>query len=127
VAADKKRQGTLLSGGFFALIVADLILAGASSIGGVLAGTAVWGVHMGLTQGVLASLVAETAPADLRGTAFGLFNLVSGIALLIASALAGWLWDVFGPPQTFYAGAGFAALACIGMIARRAGVRPVAI
>jgi len=121
VAADKKQQGTLLSGGFFALIVADLILAKASSISGVLAGTAVWGVHMGLTQGVLAALVAEAAPADLRGTAFGLFNLVSGIALLIASVIAGWLCDVFGSPQTFYAGAAFAALAWIGMIARRAG------
>lgn len=119
VAADQKRQGMLLSGGFFALIVADLILANASSIAGVLAGTAVWGVHMGLTQGVLAALVAQAAPADLRGTAFGLFNLVSGIALLIASALAGWLWDSFGPAQAFYAGAAFAALAWIGMIARR--------
>jgi MFS family permease len=126
VAADKNGQGMLLSGGFFELIVADLILANASAIGGVLAGTAVWGVHMGLTQGVLAALVAETAPADLRGTAFGLFNLVSGIALLIASALAGWLWDAFGPLQTFYAGAGFAALAWIGTIARRPGTRSVA-
>jgi MFS family permease len=125
VAADRKQQGMLLSGGFFALIVADLLLANASSIGGVLAGTAVWGIHMGMTQGVLAALVAETAPADLRGTAFGLFNLVNGIALLIASALAGWLWDVFGPPQTFYTGAGFAALAWMGMIARRAGRRSV--
>src|ERR1700687_633083 len=119
VAADRKQQGMLLSGGFLALIVADLLLANAVSIGGVLAGTAVWGVHMGLTQGVLAALVAETAPADLRGTAFGLFNLVNGIALLIASALAGWLWDSFGPAQTFYVGAGFAALAWIGMTARR--------
>ena len=119
VVADQKRQGMLLSGGFFALIVADVILAHASSMGGVLAGTAVWGVHMGLTQGVLAALVAEAAPADLRGTAFGLFNLVSGIALLIASALAGWLWDSFGPAETFYAGAAFAALAWIGLIARQ--------
>jgi MFS family permease len=125
VAADQKRQGMLLSGGFFALIVADVILAHASSIGGVLAGTAVWGVHMGLTQGVLAALVAEAAPADLRGTAFGLFNLVSGIALLIASALAGWLWDSFGPAQTFYVGAAFAALAWIGLIARRVANPPV--
>jgi predicted MFS family arabinose efflux permease len=123
VAADQKRQGMLLSGGFFALIVADVMLANASSVRGILAGTAVWGVHMGLTQGVLAALVADTAPADLRGTAFGLFNLVSGVALLIASALAGWLWDVFGPPQTFYAGAGFAALAWLAMIARRVGRR----
>jgi MFS family permease len=119
VAADQKRQGMLLSGGFFALIVADVILARASSMGGVLAGTAVWGVHMGLTQGVLAALVAEAAPAELRGTAFGLFNLVSGVALLIASALAGWLWDSFGPAETFYVGAAFAALAWIGLIARR--------
>ena len=119
VAADQKRQGMLLSGGFFALIIADVVLAHASSMGGVLAGTAVWGVHMGLTQGVLAALVAEAAPADLRGTAFGLFNLVSGIALLIASALAGWLWDSFGPAETFYVGAAFAALAWIGLIARQ--------
>jgi MFS family permease len=119
VAADQKRQGALLSGGFFALIIADLILAHASTTGGVLVGSAVWGVHMGLTQGVLAALVAEAAPADLRGTAFGLFNLVSGVALLIASALAGWLWDSFGPAQTFYVGAAFAALAWIGLVARR--------
>jgi MFS family permease len=125
VAADQKRQGMLLSGGFFALIVADVILARASSMGGVLAGTAVWGVHMGLTQGVLAALVAEAAPADLRGTAFGLFNLVSGIALLIASALAGWLWDSFGPAETFYVGAAFAALAWMGLIARRVTNPPV--
>jgi MFS family permease len=125
VAADQKRQGMLLSGGFFALIVADVILAHASSMGGVLAGTAVWGVHMGLTQGVLAALVAEAAPADLRGTAFGLFNLVSGVALLIASALAGWLWDTCGPAETFYVGAAFAALAWIGLIARRVANPPV--
>jgi MFS family permease len=125
VAADQKRQGMLLSGGFFALIVADVILAHASSMGGVLAGTAVWGVHMGLTQGVLAALVAEAAPADLRGTAFGLFNLVSGVALLIASALAGWLWDSFGPAETFYVGAAFAALAWMGLIARRVTNPPV--
>ena len=105
--ADRGRQGALLSGGLVALIVADLILAHAGSVGAVLAGTAVWGLHMGLTQGVLAALVAQAAPADLRGTAFGLFNLVSGVALLVASALAGWLWAVYGPTLTFYAGAAF--------------------
>ncbi|HEV8258847.1 MAG TPA: MFS transporter, partial [Casimicrobiaceae bacterium] len=94
---------------------ADLVLANARSIAIVFAGTAVWGVHMGLTQGVLAALVAATAPADLRGTAFGLFNLVSGIALLTASALAGWLWDAFGPAQTFYAGAVFTALSWLAL------------
>jgi MFS family permease len=79
---------------------------------------------MGLTQGLLAALVAETAPEDLRGTAFGIFSLISGVALLIASALAGWLWDAFGPDVTFLASAGFAALACLGMLARsRSGSR----
>jgi MFS family permease len=123
VAADQKRQGTLLSAGFFALIVADVVLANASSIAMLLAGTAVWGVHMGLTQGVLAAMVADTAPANLRGTAFGLFNLVSGIALLIASALAGWLWDAFGAAHTFYAGAAFAVLAWAVMISPAAVAR----
>ncbi len=126
VAADRKRHGMLLSGGFLALIAADVMLANASSVGGVMAGTAMWGVHMGLTQGVLAALVVEAAPSDLRGTAFGLFNVVGGVALLIASALAGWLWDFFGPAETFYAGAAFAALAWIGFLGRSIGSRPVA-
>ena len=115
VLADRGRQGVLLSGGLIALIVADLILAHAGSVAAVLAGTAVWGIHMGLTQGVLSALVAQTAPADLRGTAFGLFNLVSGIALLLASALAGGLWSAYGPTLTFYAGVAFTALALLGL------------
>jgi MFS family permease len=77
----------------------------------VFLGAALWGLHMGLTQGLLAALVAASAPSDLRGTAFGVFNLVCGVALLIASALAGWLWDAFGPSVTFYAGAGLTLLA----------------
>ena len=115
VLADRGRQGALLSGGLVALIVADLILAHAGSVAAVLAGTAVWGIHMGLTQGVLSALVAQTAPADLRGTAFGLFNLVSGGALLLASALAGWLWSAYGPTLTFYAGVAFTGLALLGL------------
>ena len=78
---------------------------------------------MGLTQGLLAALVAATAPDDLRGTAFGIFNLVCGVALLIASALAGWLWDAYGPAFTFYAGAAFTALAGVGLVFRRGDVR----
>ncbi|HEY2865103.1 MAG TPA: MFS transporter [Casimicrobiaceae bacterium] len=115
VLADRGRQGMLLSAGLLALIVADLVLAHAGSEATVLLGSAVWGVHMGLTQGVLSALVAQTAPPDLRGTAFGLFNLVSGIALLVASALAGWLWAAHGPMLTFYAGAGFTGLALLGL------------
>jgi MFS family permease len=115
VLADRGRQTALLQGGLLALIVADLLLANALSTTLLFAGTAVWGVHMGLTQGVFAALVAATAPAELRGTAFGIFNLVSGIALLAASALAGWLWVAFGPAQTFYAGAIFTALSWLGL------------
>jgi MFS family permease len=122
VLADRGKQGMLLSAGLLALIVADLILARAGSEGMVLLGSAVWGVHMGLTQGVLSALVAQTAPPNLRGTAFGLFNLVSGIALLAASALAGWLWAAHGPMLTFEAGAAFTGLALLGLWLRpRAG------
>ena len=73
--------------------------------GALLLGVALWGLHMGMTQGLLAAMVADTAPADLRGTAFGLFNLVSGVAMLLASAIAGWLWDQAGSRATFLAGA----------------------
>ena len=121
VFADRGYQRGLLSGGLLALVAADLILASATSVIQLLVGTAVWGLHMGLTQGLLAALVAETAPDDLRGTAFGFFNLVSGIALLAASVLAGWLWDVYGPATTFLASAVFAVLAWAGLLARRSG------
>jgi MFS family permease len=105
-AADRGQGRRLLCAGFAALIVADLVLAQADTAAVVYAGAAIWGLHMGLTQGLLAALVAAAAPADLRGTAFGVFNLVCGIALLIASALAGALWQWVGPATTFYAGAG---------------------
>jgi MFS family permease len=86
---------------------------------GALVGSALWGLHMALTQGLLAALVAATAPADLRGTAFGVFNLACGVALLVASALAGALWDAIGPAATFYAGAGLAALAAAAWLLMR--------
>jgi MFS family permease len=89
----------------------------ASSMPWVLAGVVFWGLHMGATQGLLTTLIADTAPADLRGTAFGLFNLLTGVALLIASALAGALWAAAGPAMTFVAGASFSLLALCGFIA----------
>jgi MFS family permease len=101
----------VLAAGFALLIVADLALAFAGGIALVGVGVALWGLHMGLTQGLLAALVADTAPATLRGTAFGMFNLVTGLAMLAASILAGALWDVVGPRGTFLAGAGFTAIA----------------
>ena len=117
VAADHGHQRALLVAGLVALIVADGVLAVAASVPQVLAGSAVWGLHMGLTQGLLAAMVAETAPTDLRGTAFGFFNLLCGVALLLASALAGWLWDIAGPGVTFGARAVFAASALAGLLA----------
>jgi MFS family permease len=91
--------------GFGLLVFADLVLAFGNSVSTVLIGVALWGLHMGLTQGLLSALVADTAPAELRGTAFGMFNLVSGVALLAASIIAGALWDVIGPSGSFFAGA----------------------
>jgi MFS family permease len=112
------RRGVLIVG-LAMLIVADLVLALASGIGGVLAGVAVWGLHMGFTQGLLAALVADAVPSELRGTAFGVFNLVSGLALLAASIVAGALWDAFGPQVTFLAGAGFTIVAMAGFLSIR--------
>jgi MFS family permease len=122
VALDRGHAPALLGGGLLVLIVADLVLASAGGPGLVLAGAACWGLHMGLTQGMLAALVAGAAPADLRGSAFGMFNLASGIALLAASVLAGWLWDAYGPAYTFYAGALFTMLAGGGLWLRRGQV-----
>jgi len=121
-AADRGYGAKLLWSGLVALIAADLVLASAATPVAVFAGAALWGLHMGLTQGLLAALVAAAAPADLRGSAFGVFNLASGVALLIASALAGWLWDAYGPRFTFYAGAVFTAVALVALVARGAEV-----
>jgi len=118
--ADRMDHRTLLLAGLAVLVVADLVLAFASGLAGVAAGVVLWGLHMGLTQGLLATMVANTAPAALRGTAFGFFNFVSGIAMLVASVLAGGLWDAFGPAATFTAGAGICAVAAVLLAARKA-------
>lgn len=114
-AADRFSARGLLIFGLAMLVAADIMLAAAASPVPVLAGAALWGVHMGFTQGLLSKLVADNAPADLLGSAFGIFNLVSGGALLLASVIAGALWASFGAPATFAAGAVFAALAAIGI------------
>ncbi len=118
-AADRMSPRALLLLGLALLIAADLILAYASSPQLTFAGAALWGLHMAFTQGLLSKLIADHAPAALRGTAFGLFNLVSGGALLLASVIAGALWSAYGAAATFLAGAAFAAVAAIGLIARR--------
>ncbi len=108
--SDRVGRYALLACGFAVLVGADLALALAGGVAAVALGVALWGLHMGLTQGILASLIADTAPADLRGTAFGLFNFVTGIATLAASLVAGALWDVAGAAATFLSGAVFTAL-----------------
>ena len=122
-AADRFSASTLLLCGLGILVTADIVLAIATSPGIALLGSSFWGLHMAFTQGLLSKLVADTAPADLRGTAFGIFNLISGGALLLASVIAGSLWSMFGASATFIAGASFAALAAMGLLLYRSNVR----
>ena len=114
--SDRIGRNGILFVGIGLLVVADLILAFGVTVPAVLLGVVFWGLHMGLTQGVLATLVADTAPEDLRGTAFGIFNLAGGVAMLIASVIAGGLWDLYGPRQTFLAGAVFTVIALVGLL-----------
>jgi len=123
--ADSMSHAALLAWGLVVLVAADLVLAFASNWPVMLLGVTLWGLHMGMTQGLLAAMVADTAPEDLRGTAFGFFNLVSGLAMLAASAIAGLLWDRLGAATTFMAGAAF-AVAALGALATGAVRRAMA-
>lgn len=119
--SDGMSHARLLAIGLAVLIGADLALAYSDHWTWVWGGIALWGLHMGMTQGLLATMVADAAPPDLRGTAYGFFNLVSGVAMLLASVVAGLLWDRFGAAQTFIAGAAFSALALAAIFFRRGG------
>ncbi|WP_292568667.1 MFS transporter [Methylomonas sp.] len=114
--SDRVSPNRLLAWGLLVMIAADLVLAGSAHWAAILAGVCLWGIHMGMTQGLLAKMVADAAPTDLRGTAYGFFNLISGAAMLIASVLAGLLWDEFGSASTFYAGAAFCVLALLALL-----------
>jgi MFS family permease len=118
-AADRLSARMLLVFGLGILVAADVVLAIAESPWIAFVGAAFWGLHMAFSQGLLSKLVADTAPAELRGTAFGVFNLVSGSALLLASVIAGLLWSAFGASATFIAGASFAILAAMGLLLYR--------
>ena len=109
--SDRTNRLSLLGMGIVLLIAADTVLALSSSLAGAALGVVLWGLHMGFTQGLLSALVADTAGPGLRGTAFGIFNLVSGLALLAASVAAGIIWDLAGAPANFATGAAIAALA----------------
>ena len=113
--ADRIDRRRLLAAGLAVLIAADLVLASGSNAAVVAVGVALWGLHMGMTQGLLAAMVADSAPADAIGTAYGAFNFACGVALLFASASAGWIWDRYGAEFTFLAAAGWALIACIAL------------
>jgi MFS family permease len=113
--SDRMDRRTLVALGALVLIGSDIVLARATSVASVLLGVVLWGLHMGLTQGLLAALITDTTPTRLRGTAFGIFNLAGGAAMLVASVLAGWFWSRYGAPATFYAGAVFTAFAFVGL------------
>ncbi len=115
--SDRINRVTILAIGILLLVAADVALALLPSLGGIAFGVVLWGLHMGLTQGLFAALVADTSPAELRGTAYGFFNLLGGFAMLAASIIAGALWDIGGPQVAFVAGAGFAVIALVGLLA----------
>ncbi len=121
--SDRMDRVTLLIIGLVLLLLADAVLAGPSGIGGLAAGVLLRGLHMGFTQGLFAAFIADTAPAELRGTAFGVFNLLSGVAQLCSSVLAGACWDALGPDSTFLAGAGFSVLTLVGLLSVRRSLR----
>ena len=116
VLSDRMSKVAILSAGLFVLAVADLTLAVVPGLLGLGLGIALWGLHMGLSQGILAALIAHASPQELRGTAYGMYNLVTGIALLLASVVAGALWDAVGPNGTFTAGATFAVAALVALL-----------
>jgi len=119
--ADKVSHTRLLAWGLGLLIGADILLAYSNHGVVFWLGVALWGLHMAMTQGLLAAMVADTAPAELRGTGYGFFNLLSGLAMLVASGLAGWLWQSWGAVATFMAGIGFAAMALLLLLIRPQG------
>ena len=122
--SDRVDRVVILMIGLGLLIAADLFLALSPGLAGVMIGVVLWGLHMGFTQGLLATLIADAAPADLRGTAYGMFNLLGGVAMLAASVIAGALWDVSGPAGTFLAGAAVTAVALVGLLFVRGRIKP---
>lgn len=126
VLSDYVRKEYLLATGLVLLALADLVLARANSILVVLCGVALWGLHMGFTQGILATMIANATPRELKGTAFGLFNFVTGLFMLLASVIAGWLWDNYGSGMTFLAGAAFSVLALMLLIFHKSPERATA-
>ena len=118
VLSDRMNRKNILSLGVACLVAADIVLAIANGPWLLTLGVSLWGLHLGLSQGLLAAMVTDATPADLRGTAYGIFNLVSGIAMLPASIAAGLLWDGYGAGATFLVGSVFAGIALVGLVVR---------
>jgi MFS family permease len=121
--SDRVDRRLILAIGGILLMIADIVLARTTNIAGLVAGISLWGLHMGFSQGMLAAMVADASVSQLRGTAFGLFSLISGVALLAASSVAGVLWNKVGPQATFYAGASFAGLAALMLLLQLRGLK----
>jgi MFS family permease len=109
--SDRLSPRSILMAGMAVLIAGNLVLAKATASPLLIVGTALWGAHMALTQGIFARMIADSAPEQLRATSFGAFWFVTGIATLLASLGAGWLWDRQGPSATFITSAILAAVA----------------
>jgi len=124
VLSDRGDRAQLLTWGLIFLMLADFALALSSNLIGVAIGLVLWGLYLAFTQGVLSAMIADSAPGELRGTAYGVFNFATGVALLAASAVAGALWDAYGSTATFLAGAGFAFLSLVGLAIVRGRIRP---
>ena len=127
VLSDRLNRKGLLAAGLILLATADFALALMPNLGGVALGVMLWGLHMGFTQGLFATLVADASPPELRGTAYGFFNLMTGLAMLAASIIAGALWDVYGPAGTFIAGLVFSLLALAGLLNMRGEISKAAV
>jgi MFS family permease len=114
--SDRIGRRGLMAFGLLVLIGSDLLLAFAENIWWVFAGAALWGLHLGLTQGILSALIADATAPHLRGTAFGVFGLISGVSILLASLLAGCLWQQFGADSAFFSGALIATVSLVGFL-----------
>ena len=116
ILSDRVNRRTVLLIGVAFLVAADVVLGFSNNLWMLALGVSLWGLHLAFTQGLLAAMVTDTTPSELRGTAYGVFNLVCGVAMLLASVIAGLLWNKFGPSATFLTGAAFTLLAWIGLL-----------
>ena len=122
--SDRTPRTTMLGISLVPLILAHIVLARTETVVALLVGVALWGLHMGFSQGTLSALVADATPRNLKGTAFGVFNLVCGVAMIPSNWLAGWLWQAHGAQTAFYVGAALATATLVLLVLTRHRSRP---